>query len=464
MIKTRLLCGVVLTVIPLLAPAKDFPLEFKSLTPEEAMSLPGGGSGAGSVQLEKPGAITKAPKAVSKHPLYGQLSGANHLWFRIDESKGSGKGYDTLILDLNQNGDLTDDPAALRVDKPEPVVSSTSERSVFGPIAAPEGKKIGAWQPVYFARMNLYNLSALKSGSRSSGSIGQLSLRPGWHLETTVEMDGATRKIGIVDGNCSFRLGETSKSFTYTNQDKVSWYFGGGDAFLVDDDGSGKFKNSIDNDEAQPFGPLLYLDAKPYSAVLSADSKTLSLEPPKEPMAELALQPHGEQVSGIELAWENTPGQWQELQPGVANGKVIVPPGNYRLLACTVQAKTAAGDTLILSGYKRSPTDTVQAGAGAATPFKCGSPLEARVTSEPDTRRSASSMAESAARMARGVTEPGQPLQLRIQASVAGAGGETYSGFTYKNSQGKTRQPPKPEFTITTTDGKKVASGNMEFG
>jgi hypothetical protein len=30
--------------------------------------------------------------------------------FRLDEPQGKGKGYDRLILDLNRNGDLTDDP------------------------------------------------------------------------------------------------------------------------------------------------------------------------------------------------------------------------------------------------------------------------------------------------------------------------------------------------------------------
>jgi hypothetical protein len=464
MIKTTLLCGAVLAAIPLLTSAKDFPLEFKTLTAEEAMSLPGGGSGAGSLQLEKPGAITKAPKAVSKYPLYGQLSGANRLWFRIDESKGNGKGYDTLILDLNQNGDLTDDPVALRVDKPAPVISSTSERSVFGPIAVPEGKKIGAWQPVYYARMNLYNLAdRIKSGSRAN-SPGQLSLRSGWCAETTVEMDGVTRKVGIVDGNCSFRLGDTSKPYTYTNQDEVSWYFSGGDSFLVDNDGSGKFRSSIDNTESAPFGPLLYLGAKPYSAVLAADSKTLALEPFKGPLAELALQPHGEQVSEIEVAWENAPGQWQELQLGVANGKASVPPGNYRLLSCSLLVKTADGETLILSGYKRSPEKTTAAAAGAATPFKCGSPLEFKVTSERDTRSSGANMAESVARMGKGLAEPEQSPQQLIRAYALGAGGETYGNFMVKNSQGKMHKPPNPVFVIATTDGKEVASGNMEFG
>ena len=108
--KTMLVYSLVLLAIPILAPAKDFPLEFKTLNAEEAMAFPGGPGISAILRLDNPGVITKAPPAISKHPLYGELSiRTNRLWFRIDESKGDGKGYDRLIVDLNQNGDLTDD-------------------------------------------------------------------------------------------------------------------------------------------------------------------------------------------------------------------------------------------------------------------------------------------------------------------------------------------------------------------
>jgi hypothetical protein len=459
---------VVLTAIPFLAPAKDFPLEFKTLNAEEAMTLPGGSGVSGALRLDKPGAITKAPPAVSQHPLYGQLSfdRTNRLWFRIDESKGNGKGYDCLIVDMNQNGDLTDDPVALRADKPAPTVTVNFEQAVFGPIAVPDAKKIGAWQPIYYAQMYAYNLAAsIKSDSWSS-YLGQLRLRPGWYLETTVELEGVTQKVGIVDGNCNFRLGEASQPFIYENNGETNWYFGGGDSFLVDNDGSGIFKSSVGNDESSPFGPLLYLGAKPFKAVLAADDKSLALEPWSGPLAELALQPHGEQVSGIQVAWESAPGQWQLLQPGVKNGKAKVPPGGYRLIACTLKVNsTAGGETLILSAYKRTPEGTVRAEAGTSAPFKCGSPLEIKVASERDTRNGVSSMQASDPMLdyLKGGASSEKPLQQIIRAYVVGGGGETYGNFQLQG-RGKLREPPKPIFTITNAKGKEVASGNMEFG
>ena len=468
MIKTTLLCGVVLTAIPFLAPAKDFPLEFKTLNAEEAMAFPGGSGISGTLRLDNPGDITKAPPAISKHPLYGQLSArTNRLWFRIDESNGDGKGYDRLIVDLNQNGDLTDDAAVARVEQPKPAsVVSRPEIALFGPIPVPEGKKIGAWRPIYFAQMYLFPPPADAAANRNSSYLGQLRFKAGWYLETTVELDGVTRKVGVVDGNSNFRLGELNQPTTYQNGAETNWYFQGGDYFLVDNDGSGKFENSIGSSESAPFGPLLYLGAKPYKAVLAADSKSLALEPWTGPLAELALQPHGEQVNGIQVAWESVPGQWQLLQSGVENGKAQVPPGNYRLYTCMLKVKTTTGDTLNLSGYKRIPKDTTKAEAGASTPFKCGAPLEVKVTSARDTRNSGSSAPESGSFLDRffsGSAGAEPVLQQLIQASVIGAGGEIYSGFNLQG-KGNLRQPSKPTFTVVTTDGKQVASGNMEFG
>ena len=121
---------------------------------------------------------------------------------------------------------------------------------------------------------------------------------------------------------------------------------------------------------------------------------------------------------------------------------------------------------MILSGYKRTPKDTIQAGAGAATPFKCGAPLEVKVMSARDNRNSGSPRRN---RIVSGLgfreaPVPNRLLQSSSRLPSLGTGGETYSSFFLKGDKGKLRQPPKPAFAIATADGKQVASGNMEFG
>ena len=323
-----LLCGVVLTAMPFLGLAKDFPLEFKTLSAQEAMSFPGGSGMYGSLQRGKPAGITKEPPALSKHPLYGQLTiQTNRLWFRLDESKGNGQGYDRLLVDMNQNGDLTDDPVAQRVEQAgQTTATSRPEITLFGPIPAPDNRKIGTWRPIYFAQLYLVTRPADVGVNQDNFYLGQLRLKAGWYLETLVEFDGVKRSVGIVDANCNFRLGEPNKPITYQNNTETNWYFQGGDYFIVDKDGTGKFKSSVENSVSAPFGPMLYLGAKPYKAVLAADCKSLGLEPWTGPLAELALQPHGEQVSGIQVAWESAPTNGNCFSPALKTGRPVCRP------------------------------------------------------------------------------------------------------------------------------------------
>lgn len=468
MTKIMLLSALVLTAVPILSPAKDFPLEFKTLRAEEAMTFPGGSGLYGSLQADQPSAIIKIPPAISRHPLYGQLSVlTNKLWFRIDESKGDGKGYDRLLVDMNRNGDLTDDPVARRVEPSVPTSATRQpEVALFGPIPAPDNTLIGAGRPIYFAQMYLFARPVDTGSNQRNAYLGQLRLKAGWYLETTVEFDGVKRSIGLVDGNCNFRLGDRDQSVVYENGPETNWYFTGGDYFLEDRRGSGQFRDSIASSASAPFGPMLYLGAKPYKVALAADGRSLGLEPWTEPLAELALRPHGEQVNQIQVAWESTPGQWQLLQPGVESGTARVPPGNYRLYTCDLNVQTGAGETLVLSGSKRSPKDTAKAGLDAPTPFLCGSPLEMKATSRRDRSGVTTSTTGSGSfwdSLVGNSSSTDRPLQQLIEASVMGAGGEMYSGF-YLQGKGGSHQPAKPAFTVFAADGRQVASGNMEFG
>jgi len=464
-----LVCGAVFMAIPVLSSAKDFPLEFKTLNAQEAMAFPGGAGIYGTIQPNKPAGIRKEPAAISKHPLYGELNGQtvrDRLYFRLDESKGDGKGYDRLIVDMNQNGDLTDDAVAVRVEQPgssKTTSPSQQEIAIFGPIAAPNDKMIGSSRPIYFAQMYLFTPPAGVSSNVRIAYFGQLRFKAGWYLEATVEFDGTKRKVGIIDANCNLQLGDIVTPTTYSGGSETSWYFQNGDYFLQDITGSGKFKNTPGDSASSPFGPMLYLGAKPYKATLSADCKSLALDPWAEPLAELAIQPHGEQVNVIQVAWESSPGKWQLLQPGVENGKAKVPPGNYRLYACTLKVKTSGGDSLILSGYKLSPKDTVKAEAGVPASFKCGSPLDVKVTSSARETAAAGGSQSLLGRIARNLSSSDQTLEQLIQASVVGAGGESYSSFVLEDKNNQ-RQPPSPTFAVATSDGREVGSGNMEFG
>ena len=464
MTKFAFLCGLVLMGIPLLTPAKDFPLEFKTLNAQEAMSFPGSGA-YGMLQTEKPAGVTREPPAVSQHPLYCQLAvESNRLWFRFDESKGDGTGYDTVLVDMNQNGVLTAAPIVQGAGPAAQTSLRGAGTATFGPIPVPDNRKLGAWRPVYFAQVFLFTPPANFGANRRGSIIGQMRFKAGWYLETAVDLDGVSRKVGIMDGNCNFRLGDSDKPMVYKNGAETNWYFQSGDYFLEDNNGSGKFENSMGDNDTAPFGPILYLGAKPYQAKLAADCQSLALEPWSGPLAILELAPHGEQVNNLQVAWEKAPGEWQLLQPGVENGKAAVPPGNYRLYTCQLKAKTGMGDALILSGYKRTVGGTITATAGAPTLFNCGAPLEIKLTCAPDATVNTITAPSSLLDRILGNSSASQSsLQQRVTASIFGAGGEMYSSFLCQGN-GAPRQPPKPAFAVFSGDGKQVASENMEFG
>ena len=183
-----------------------------------------------------------------------------------------------------------------------------------------------------------------------------MRLKAGWYVDTTVELKGLKQKVGVFDGDSNLRLGDVSKPQTYRNPgEEENWYFGQGDSLLIDADGSGAFEQDPFDTECCPFGPLLYVGATPYKVALTPDGKSLRVEPWTEALAEVALQPHGEQVCRVTLAWEQPNKQWQLVRAGVADGKIQVPPGNYRLYQCELLGKGAPRDQVMASGYQRVP-------------------------------------------------------------------------------------------------------------
>jgi hypothetical protein len=454
-------CGLIAVAAVATASAEDFPLTFKVIPAKDVMAFPGGSGNNGSLQSGKPTKLKKEPKAMSRHPLYGECrdttTGAA-LVYRLDESKGDGKGYDQLIVDMNQNGDLTDDPVTQRAVLSGERQAVSPDQLLFGPIQAPADKAVAGGRPIYFARVYIYNRQLLGSGQEAQNMfIGRLMLKAGWYLDTTVELNGQKQKVGVYDGDSNLRLGDVSQPQTLTSNDEKSWYFRPGDYLLVDTDGSGRFENDLFQSEACPFGPILYLGGKAYKIALAPDCKSLRVEPWSEPLAEVALQPHGDQVKHLTLAWEGPNGKWQLIRPAVAAGKVMVPPGNYRLYACSLVGGSGSRDQVMVSGMQRIPQTPVSIAAGQANTLDCGGLLQIKVTAT-KARAGTSGMLIEDSSNASANSEP----TLSINANLAGSGGEIYS--TFLKGDHFQSKPPKPTFSIVQAGGKTVATGNLEFG
>jgi len=322
--KITSLCGALFLAFPGPSVATDYPLAFKTLDAQQALSFPAGSTTYAMIQAGKPAGIVKAPPAVSQHPLYGTIAaGPDQFLFRLDESKGTGQSYDRLIVDVNRNGDLTDDPVGqLRPSRrPSLCRRHAGAIPVWADSGAGDGQDRGATARLFCAGVCVY---ATRGGDQRPAQCddGGDYREAGWYLEATVDVNGKHHKVDLVDANCNFRVGDPERPTMYksgVNGSESDWRFQGGDRFLVDWPGVGRVQSSLVENQSCAFSPILYLDAKPYRVTLAADSKTLSLDPWREPLAELALQPHGEQVSSVELAWEQAPGDWVLLKPAVEN-------------------------------------------------------------------------------------------------------------------------------------------------
>jgi hypothetical protein len=179
--------------------------------------------------------------------------------------------------------------------------------------------------------------------------------------------------------------------------------------------------------------------------------------PCTEQLAEVTLQPHGDQVKNVTLARSLSDDKWELLRANVANGKIKLPPGDYRFFACTVFGD-AAPRRIMASARQSVVKPPVTYAAGQPNTLACGAPLEIKVTTAkrlPEEWESRSSRAPKK-------SEGDSDYLLSINARVVGAGGEMYS--SYGTGKDLRADPSKPTFSVADAGGKKLASGNLEFG
>ena len=438
------------------ASAEVCPLKFETIPADEVQAFPGGYGTYGTVRTTKPAKLKKEPAAVSKVPLYGECrqggSGPSFA-FRLDESQGTGKGYDQLLVDLNQNGDLTDETPAKRVS---PSKRPGPSEVLYGPLAVPADKQVAGGRPVYYATVYLFNSEMLKQANLPKDfQVGQVRFKAGWYLSATTEVGGVKRKIGLYDGDSNLRVGDPTLPSTYNSGGRENWSFSRGDSLLLDVNNSGKFETDPMQEEACTMSPVFYFGATPLKATLAEDCTSITVEPWTEDLAEVTLQPKGTQVHSVTLAWERPNGKWQLIRPTAVEGKVKVPPGNYRVYGCTLVGKGNGDDQCMVSGTQRTPKKPFTFAAGKANTLTCGAPLQVNLHAEKKTPESWERISKAKD------AKKDSDFVLSIQTTLSGTEGEVYS--TFLKGAKLNSEPPKPKFTIEVA-GKIVGEGSLEYG
>lgn len=435
MAKKAALLGVATLLAASATPAAQFPLERREIAPQYAAAGPGGGP-VGGLSKQRPGKLTKEPKPVSRDPLYGlvALAKTSSEHFRLDESNGTGKGYDRLIVDLNDNGDLRDDPVFEAVHKAS--IDSLSKQMVFGPIDLPPDKKVGPWQPSVYAVAEIRTDEVLLFPTRNE-SAGILRVKPGWYLEATVDVNGVEEKIGIVDADRDLKLaGDARGEYSHMNRN---------DAVLRDRDRSGRFEFGLCESEIDDPTKLIGIGRHLYEFTLAKNLRSIRLERYRGPVGRLSIEGQSDRIRALILAAAGSDSQDERFKPVLVDGTAVLPVGTYEFQTCVVAA-TGSGPAAAMSwAYKYEPRTKIAIEAGKTTTMRCGPPLELRVT------------AKKAVGGQSALTR-----QVEINVAVVGTGGEQYIRHV-RGADLTTRTGP-PRFRILDETGSEIASGQFEYG
>jgi len=368
--------------------------------------------------------LAKEPDFVSDKPVWFALALGNgkdrFISGALDESKGTGTGYDTLYLDANNNGDLTDDPPIknLKTTNNSPQNTNIEFDSVTLRVAYHDGTSRQL-------RVKIQG-QCYSYGDENDRSQWNFSYAVEQHLEGQVQFGDKTMLVGIYDA-CPQGQGRIAGELNGCFDDY------GVDRLRIDLDGDGKL-DPVKEDF--PLSKVIAVDGKLWQLDVDSAGRKLTVEPCKLPTARVELRGAFDASSKIESGTlELLSGQGYAFRADLGQqGTLIVPGAKYMIedgSLCLADAKGAKWTA------KFSYPKTMRVTAGQTAPLVLGKPFTLQAV-VPD--------ALVAGRAA------------RVTHRLVGAGGEAYSGFLQERKQ------LAPTVTLTDSEGIKILEGPMEFG
>jgi len=368
--------------------------------------------------------------------------------------------FTRLYFDLNHNGDLTDD-GVIESSQARNLASSYA-RSAFPPTAVTiesGGKKID-----FAFSMDVYTYTA---GRDASGmySFAHGQLKAATYRQGEVSLGDKKYRAFLVDYNGNGRFNDASM---------VDPNVGSGDDTVYASDGDRLYLVAPDANLAgfSPYDPTTFdgthlvgqrtaLDGRFFDMSVSPSGDTLSLVPSEAPVG-YVTNPN----KGYRALDYNKDGVLKVI--GDADGKAPLPEGQWRLLSYTIDQ----------TGYAK-PADEKADSQGPSLLEALGSALLGGPSGPQQIRRTF--VSAQARRSAKAVTvakdatvelpfgPPYRPMvsvqyrsgkdQVQLGLSIVGRADEVCTDLTVDGTN-----PPKPELTISTEDGKEVVTGNFEYG
>lgn len=396
-----------------------------------------GGVGYTNGQYLRPGlnaqeTLSAEPKYRSKIPLYILAKFGdgedNKYTIVLDESKGTGRGYDVLYPDRNNNEDLTDDRGIVGQVHQRDRYSTTGN---FGPIEVMVDYE-DRTMPYYFSvEYSRYNYDGIQQDARMVRNMS-LRLKTSGYYTGIVPVDESERRIAVIDFNCNGLFNDYFKPHKDIRRGGGGFY-ADGDKFLMDVNADGQF----DSGESYPYAKYIQVDGKWRCLDITAHGSQVEVQTPQIKLGTIKI-PSQLGSGSIQILSENgvmkLPETEQEFQ---------IPVGAYQVYAHTAQVKHSSGewryDTMGTSSGEK-----IQVTEDSVSTLPVGPPILVDVSYSSRTRRGG---------------EPKAGDMIELSVAFSGQGGEVYT-----NIQGNGQRPPAPTFKVVDEAGKTVAKGAFKYG
>jgi hypothetical protein len=324
----------------------------------------------------------------------------------IDESAGTGKGYDTLYVDLNNDN---------RIDGPDETVRfPISTTSLERPVRLKFQVKIGEATIPYWVSFTAFPYK----GEKYPVENIHANLRNGSYTSGEAVVAGKKHPIALadLDSNGLYNDPETAGIFK-------------GDRFFVDLNDDGKFdeKDSDGRYSGFPLGRYTKIAGQWYTITPRADGQSVRISAASPALGQVAAP------ALVTRAMLTSPQQEADLD--LSSGKAEAVAGEYRLASVLLETKDKAGKTWRSTARwsNNGPQVTVPNLGTVSLPIQAPS-FNAAPTAAPS----------------------GEDLMIGVQfTGLSGAEFDWPSG-----NEGRV----KPAFQVRDANGKTVASGTFDYG
>ncbi len=371
--------------------------------------------------------LRRSPVAVrgarSANVLVGELPvgarGAARVLLALDESKGTGKGYDTLVADGNRNKDLSDDPR-------HPIRARGLLARLFGGQEQTICEHVKVMVPYRKAEL-AYQVGVI-IGPQEDAQVNVWVCPDMWAVGE-VALGGRRYSIGILDANVNGVFGECARlrETAWGSHELVQ-----GDRIHIAPSGKPALDRADAGNPARSplLSRLVKIDGQYHELAVNDEGTRAAIRPVNPRMGKLRL-PAGELKA--HAASEHVVVDLSSRDSRVLTlpvGEYAVPEYDYTWRAggktIRVRARTYGSDTPAFLVLKPDTT----------TDLQLGQPLHGKMTADRKNKDTVS-----------------------FSLTVFGPGGERIRGV-YING----KRPPAPRLTVRDSSGKKVLDDKFSYG